>query len=62
MLAGNDPSFRAFVIRHIDATLNTDDVERIKKATLMHCPSELRKTCSDIAKQADLALKDATSP
>jgi hypothetical protein len=61
-LAENDPPFRAFVIRHIDTTLNTNDVEKIKKAALTHCPSGLRKTCSDIAKQADLALKDAASP
>ena len=60
--AENDPSFRAFVIRHIDATLNMDDVEKIKKAALTHCPSGLRKTCSDIAKQASLALKDTASP
>ena len=61
-LAENDPSFRAFVIRHIDATLNMDDVEKIKKAALTQCPSGLRKTCSDITKQADSALKDAASP
>jgi hypothetical protein len=61
-LAENDPSFRAFVIRHIDATLNMDDVEKIKRAALTHCPSGLRKTCSDIAKQADFALKDSASP
>lgn len=61
-LAKNDPSFRAFVIGHIDATLNMDDVEKIKKAALTHCPSGLRKTCTDIAKQADFALKDSAFP
>lgn len=61
-LAENDPSFRRFVIRHIDSTLNADDLEKIKKAALTHCPSGLRKACGDIAKQADLALKDAASP
>jgi hypothetical protein len=35
-LGENDPSFRRFVIRHIDATLNTNDLEKIKKAALTH--------------------------
>ncbi len=61
-LADNDLSFRAFVIRHIDATLNIDDVQKIKNAALAHCPNGLRTTCSDIARQAEFALKDAVSP
>lgn len=60
-LAHTDPPFRAFVIRHIDATLNMDDVEKIKKAALTKCPTGLQTACSDIAKQTDFALKDAAS-
>ena len=38
-LAGKDADFRAFVIRHLDATLNMDDVEKIKKSAKTQCPS-----------------------
>ena len=61
-LAGKDAAFREFVIRHLDATLNTDDVERIRNMATTHCPPGLRKTCIELAKQADDALKQASSP
>ena len=61
-LTSNDAAFRKFVIRHLDATLNSDDVERIKNKATMHCPPGLRKTCTDLAKQAEDALKLASSP
>jgi hypothetical protein len=37
-LAGADDEFRSFVIKHVDATLNMDDVEKIKKNTETQCP------------------------
>ena len=57
-LAGKDAGFRTFVIKHLDATLNTDDLERIKKNATTRCPSALGKTCKDLAKQADDALNE----
>jgi hypothetical protein len=57
-LAGKNAAFRAFVIRHVDATLNTDDLEKIKENASMHCPANLRKTCNELAKTADQALKE----
>jgi hypothetical protein len=57
-LAGKSSAFRAFVIRHVDATLNTDDLEKIKENASTHCPATLWKTCNDLAKQADQALKE----
>lgn len=57
-LAGKNAAFRAFVIRHLDATLNTDDLERIKKNATTRCPPNLRNTCKDLAKQADNALNE----
>ena len=61
-LAEKDGAFRAFAIRHLDATLNTDDIEKIKKSATTHCQMELRNTCTDLAKQADSALKESSSP
>jgi hypothetical protein len=60
--AGKDAAFQAFVIRHLDATLNMDDVEKIKQDALTHCPTGLRPTCIHLVKQADSALKEASAP
>jgi hypothetical protein len=57
-LSGKNAAFRAFVIRHLDATLDTDDLEKIKKNATNRCPSNLRNTCKDLAKQADRALNE----
>jgi hypothetical protein len=61
-LVGKDAAFQAFVIRHLDATLNTDDVEKIKQDAITHCPTGLRPTCIHLVKQADAALKEASAP
>jgi hypothetical protein len=60
-LARNDADFRAFVIGHVDATLNMDDVEKIRRNAKAQCPARLRIVCNDLAKQADSALKDDAS-
>jgi len=57
-LAGKNAAFRAFVLRHVDSTLNTDDLEKIKENASTHCPAGLKKTCNDLARQADQALKE----
>jgi len=61
-LAAQNVAFRAFVIRHLDATLNMDDVVKIKHDAQTHCPSGLRKTCNDMVKQANATLEDYVSP
>jgi hypothetical protein len=62
-LGNKDAEFRAFVVRHVDATLNMGDVEKIKTRAQSQCPNALRTLCSDLAKHADSALKeDASTP
>jgi hypothetical protein len=61
-LAGRDAAFKALVIKHLDATLNMDDVETIKKNARTHCPIGLQSTCWDLSKQADSAMKEASAP
>jgi hypothetical protein len=62
-LADKDAEFRAFAMQHVDVTLNVDDVEKVKTSAKARCPSGLRTLCSDLAKQADSALKqDASTP
>jgi hypothetical protein len=60
-LGNKDAEFRAFVVHHVDATLNMDDVEKIKTRTKAQCPNGLRTLCSDLAKHADSALKEGAS-
>jgi hypothetical protein len=52
-LTKNDPRFRLFVIGHLDATLNMDDVETVKKKAKTQCPTGLRTLCDDFTKQAN---------
>lgn len=60
-LAGADEAFRSFVIKHVDATLNVDDIEKIKKNAETQCPVALRNLCSQLAQQANAALKEGTA-
>jgi hypothetical protein len=60
-LVRKDSQFRVFVMGHIDATLNMDDVEKIRKKAKAQCPTGLRAVCNDLAKQADAALKENSS-
>jgi hypothetical protein len=57
-LAKKDAEFQTFVMGHVDATLNMDDVEIIKRNAKTKCPTGLRAFCNDLAKQADSALKE----
>jgi hypothetical protein len=61
-LEEKDAEFRAFVLKHVDATLNMDDVAKIKKNAKTRCPTGLRTICNELAKQADTALREASSP
>lgn len=55
--AGN-AGFRAFVLRHIDATLDNDDLYKIRRKASAECPVGLGKLCADVKKQANLAIKE----
>jgi|SRR5579863_10610926 len=61
-LAKKDAEFRAFVMEHVDATLDHDDVEKIKNSARTQCPTGLRVICNDLEKRADSALRNASSP
>jgi hypothetical protein len=59
--AENDIGFRAFVMKHVDATLNTDDLAKIRKNAQTQCPKGLRAVCNDLTNQADSALRERPS-
>jgi hypothetical protein len=48
-LAKEDAEFRRFVMGHVDATLNTDDIAKIRTHAKTKCPAGLRAICTDLA-------------
>jgi hypothetical protein len=42
------PSFKKFVLRHVDGTMNQDQAEAIAGNARDHCPAHARKLCDQI--------------
>jgi hypothetical protein len=45
--------FKEFVLRHIDSTLDSNDVKKISRNARERCPNGLSDLCNDLKKQAD---------
>jgi len=58
-LGTKNGAFRKFVLKHVDGTLDTKDIETIKTNAKTRCPHGLQSLCADLEKQANAALKDA---
>ena len=56
-LIKRDPALKRFVLRHIDTTLNTDDLDKIKSLAASKCPADSATLCSDLKKSAARAEK-----
>ena len=52
-----DPQFREFVIRHIDATTDSRDLEMVSANARRHCPVQSKALCSGIAHAAISAIE-----
>jgi hypothetical protein len=61
-LARNDDKFLRFVLRHVDATLDVNDLRTIEAKGQRQCPVGLGTVCDELEERADSALKEATSP
>jgi hypothetical protein len=57
-----DPRFKAFVLRHLDATADTDDLEAVKKNATERCPAGSADLCASIAGAAQSTLKESRQP
>ena len=51
-LASDNSDFQAFVLKHVDKTLNGDDIKKIWENAKMRCPQGLDNLCDDLKKQA----------
>lgn len=56
----HDPTFRAFVIRHIDETVPTERLNRIAEHAQKRCASEMKGLCLEIQIAAKKAAQEAT--
>jgi hypothetical protein len=52
-LAKNDAGFRRFVLKHVDETLNGDDLKKISANTVNRCPANLHSLCRELKMQAE---------
>jgi len=56
-LGRKSADFRKFVLLHVDATLDTNDIEKIRANAQTKCPAGLRSLCRDLRSEAVAALK-----
>ncbi|MBS0176211.1 MAG: hypothetical protein JSR64_19440 [Nitrospira sp.] len=53
------PAFRAFIIRHIDATTDTDELLSVQRSATHHCPASASSLCKQIAAAAKSAIAES---
>lgn len=51
-LGKQSPEFQRFVLKHIDETLNGNDLKKIRTNAATKCPSGLRALCDNLGKRA----------
>lgn len=59
VLIKSNPALQTFVLRHIDSTLDTEDLEKMRKLSSTSCPANMLQLCKDIGSSAGQALKTA---
>lgn len=50
-LARKTPEFRRFVFQHVDATLDSKDLDKIQSNAAKRCPTDLTAFCSELKKK-----------
>lgn len=60
-LSKTDPKFRAFVVRHVDATLLLEQLSAIERQMTRSCPSGGKALCNEIAASARKAKSELPS-
>lgn len=56
-LTRSHPPLRNYVLRHIDSTLDSNDLEKIQNLTSRSCPSTLKALCADLKSAAERASR-----
>lgn len=60
-LTSSDKDFYTFVLRHIDATADKSEIEKIINNSSKHCPESAKAMCSAIGGAARKALREFKS-
>lgn len=56
-LSSNTPALKKYVLRHIDSTLDTNDLDQIQRLSAQSCPQGLSALCTDIGHAAERAIQ-----
>ena len=51
-LIARDPSFQAFIVRHINASADASELDRIALSAIQKCPTSAKVFCNQIAAAA----------
>jgi hypothetical protein len=57
-LSKQDPTFYRFVLKHVDATLDVDDLARIKEDAIKRCPKGLSILCRELRSRTEHAIAE----
>ena len=57
-LVKHDPQFEKFVLRHIDATTDPEDLKQVQTQAGSICPPKHKALCSSIGSAATLAINE----
>jgi hypothetical protein len=57
-LTRKNAEFRAFVLRHVDASADTDELRQLGQLSRSRYPSGSRTFCRDLHEKADAAVKE----
>jgi hypothetical protein len=60
-LTKTDLRFRKFVLRHINASDDSGDLEKIRLNSTKHCAAEFSGACAEIARAAVAAIDDSSN-
>jgi hypothetical protein len=56
-LVRRDPALKRFILRHIDSTLDTDDLDKIQRLASASCPADSATLCSELLSASRKALR-----
>lgn len=53
-----NPAFKAYVLRHIDSTLDTKDLDKIRTQASQFCPVKQEQLCGELKEAAEKAAQE----
>ncbi|AUP76539.1 hypothetical protein CWS02_10855 [Enterobacter sp. EA-1] len=53
-----NPALKKYVLRHIDSTLDTNDLDKIQNYASHLCPAKQEELCGEIKVEAEKAVQE----